>query len=78
MDLFAPGARVTSLAPGGGVQTADGTSFAAPVVSGVAALLMAYFPALTAADVHGLLVQTVARYADGCPRCDAMPCTCPH
>lgn len=24
------------------------------------------------------LDDAVARYADGCPRCDAMPCTCPH
>ena len=44
VDLFAPGATVTSLAPGGGVQTADGTSFASPVTAGVAALVMAYFP----------------------------------
>ncbi|HEX8386903.1 MAG TPA: S8 family serine peptidase [Rubricoccaceae bacterium] len=64
VDLFAPGAQVTSLAPGGGVQTADGTSFASPVTAGVAALLMAYFPDLTAADVRQILVDSAVRYAD--------------
>lgn len=63
VDLFAPGAGVTSLAPGGGTQTADGTSFAAPVVSGVAALLMAYFPDLSAADVREILLATATRHA---------------
>lgn len=64
VDLFAPGAQVTSLAPGGGVQTADGTSFASPVTAGVAALVMAYFPDLTAADVRQILVDSAVRYAD--------------
>ena len=35
---------------------------AAPVVSGVAALLMAYFPELTAAQVKALLVETARRF----------------
>ncbi|MEM0963279.1 MAG: S8 family serine peptidase, partial [Bacteroidota bacterium] len=52
VDLFAPGAGVESLKPGGGIQTANGTSFAAPVVAGVAALLMAYFPDFSAAEVR--------------------------
>ena len=64
VDLFAPGAAVTSLAPGGGVATHDGTSFAAPVTTGVAALLMAYFPDLTATDVRQILMDSATRYAD--------------
>ena len=64
VDLFAPGARVTSLAPGGGVQTADGTSFASPVTAGVAALVMAYFPDLSAAQVRQILLDSATRYAD--------------
>ena len=64
VDLFAPGARVTSLAPGGGVQTADGTSFAAPVAAGVAALVMAYYPELSATDVRQILMDSATRYAD--------------
>lgn len=64
VDLFAPGADVTSLEMGGGTQVAGGTSFAAPVVSGVAALLMGHFPDLTAADVREILLQTSARFPE--------------
>ncbi len=64
VDLFAPGASVTSLAPGGGVQTADGTSFAAPVTAGVAALVMAYFPTLSAEQVRQILLDSATPYAD--------------
>ena len=64
VDVFAPGARVTSLKPGGGVQTADGTSFASPVVAGVAALVMAYFPDLSAAEVRQILLDSATPYAD--------------
>ena len=63
VDLFAPGAGVTSLKPGGGTQTADGTSFAAPVVAGVAALVMAYFPDLSAEEVRQILLDSSVRYA---------------
>lgn len=64
VDLFAPGAGVTSLKPGGGVQTANGTSFAAPVVAGVAALVMAYFPELSAEEVRQVLLDSATRYDD--------------
>jgi subtilisin family serine protease len=40
-DLVAPGEKVTAPVPGGGIDTKDGTSMAAPHVSGAAALLMA-------------------------------------
>ena len=62
VDLFAPGAAVTSLKPGGGIQTANGTSFASPVVAGVAALVMAYFPELSAEDVRQVLLESATRY----------------
>jgi len=45
-DLVAPGEKILSAAPGGGVELQDGTSMAAPHVSGVAALLMARYPEL--------------------------------
>ncbi len=59
VDLFAPGADILSAVPGGSVGRESGTSMAAPVVSGVAALLMAYFPELTAADVKRVLMESV-------------------
>lgn len=40
-DLVAPGEKITSTVPNGGYKVKDGTSMAAPHVSGAAALLMA-------------------------------------
>ncbi|MDF1505228.1 S8 family peptidase, partial [Roseisolibacter sp. H3M3-2] len=64
VDLFAPGVDILSTVPGGGYKREQGTSMAAPVVSGVAALLMAHFPTLTAADVKRIILQTVTPYRD--------------
>lgn len=64
VDVFAPGVDILSTVPGGGFARESGTSMAAPVVSGVAALLMSYFPKLTPADVKKLILDTSTRYAD--------------
>jgi subtilisin family serine protease len=58
VDLFAPGQAIYAAAPDDDYGSNDGTSLAAPVVSGVAALLMAYFPELEAADVRRILLET--------------------
>lgn len=64
VDLFAPGADIYSTVPGGEYARESGTSMAAPVVSGVAALLMAYYPELTAADVREILMASVTKLGD--------------
>jgi subtilisin family serine protease len=64
VDLFAPGDAILSTAPGSTYESASGTSFAAPVVSGVAALIMAYHPELTAADVRRIILETVTPLGD--------------
>ena len=64
VDLFAPGAAVKSLAPGGETQVANGTSFAAPVVAGVAALVMSYFPDLSAEEVRQILLDSATPMAE--------------
>jgi serine protease AprX len=45
-DVVAPGEKITSAIPGGGLRTLDGTSQATPHVSGACALLMARHPEL--------------------------------
>lgn len=62
VDLFAPGQDILSTLPGGRYGRESGTSMAAPTVSGVAALLLAYFPRLTAVDVRRILLATATRY----------------
>jgi len=64
VDVFAPGVDILSTVPGGGYERESGTSMAAPVVSGVAAMLMSYFPTLSAADVKRILIDSSTRYAD--------------
>jgi cell wall-associated protease len=52
VDVFAPGTRIYSTLPGGNKYgNLDGTSMAAPVVTGVAALIMEYFPSLSPEEV---------------------------
>jgi subtilisin family serine protease len=64
VDVFAPGIDILSAEPGDGWVEQQGTSMAAPVVTGVAALLMAYFPDLTAAEVKEILLESSVKYAD--------------
>lgn len=56
VDIFAPGADIITLDSSGTYNMHDGTSLAAPVVTGVAALLLAYHPELTPQQVIDLLL----------------------
>jgi subtilisin family serine protease len=64
VDVFAPGSDINSTAPGNTYESASGTSFAAPVVSGIAALLMAYYPELSAADVRRIILESAVPLRD--------------
>ena len=57
LDLVAPGNNTTTLS-GGHYGTGGGTSFASPVVAGVAALVLSVNPSLTPAQVTTILKQT--------------------
>ncbi|HET6252944.1 MAG TPA: S8 family peptidase [Puia sp.] len=59
VDLFAPGSDIYSTVPNNGYDYKSGSSMSAPVVSGVAALLMSYFPSLTARQVKEILLKSV-------------------
>lgn len=51
VHVAAPGEHITSTVPGGKYGVWSGTSMAAPIVAGEAALIRARFPALSAAEV---------------------------
>ncbi len=58
VDLFAPGVYVYSTLPKNIYKESSGTSMAAPVVSGVAALLFSYFPELSAKEVKEVILES--------------------
>jgi subtilisin family serine protease len=62
VDVFAPGVDIYSTIPGNQYEKDSGTSMAAPVVTGLAALLMDYFPSLTAADVKRIILASATRH----------------
>jgi subtilisin family serine protease len=62
VDVFAPGVEIYSTKPGGSYQMLEGTSMASPVVAGVAATLMAYFPDLTAPQTKQIIMESATRY----------------
>lgn len=58
VDVFAPGTRIYSTVPGGNkYENLQGTSMAAPVVTGVAALVLEYYPNLTAQQVKYCIMR---------------------
>jgi subtilisin family serine protease len=62
VDLFAPGVYVYSTLPGNNYKKSSGTSMAAPVVTGVAAMLFSYFPELSAREVKEVILESVMEY----------------
>ncbi len=61
VDLFAPGVDIYSATPNDTYESFDGTSMASPAVAGAAALLMAYYPNLSAFEVKTILLETVTK-----------------
>jgi cell wall-associated protease len=59
VDVFAPGVRIYSTFPGGNhYGNLQGTSMAAPIVTGLAALLRTYYPELTAVQVKKIIEES--------------------
>lgn len=70
-DLLAPGEGVTVAYPGGGYSVVSGTSFAAPHVSGVVALMWSANPKLIG-DIDAttrILMETAQAYTGPLPEC---------
>ncbi|WP_212004127.1 S8 family peptidase [Chitinophaga sp. HK235] len=66
VDVFAPGVQIYSTVPGGNKYgSASGTSMAAPVVAGVAALVLSYYPDLSARQLKYILEKSATPLPDG-------------
>lgn len=59
VDVFAPGYAIKTCGLNNTYSKASGTSIAAPVVSGIAAVLKSYYPYLTAAEIKEILIKSV-------------------
>lgn len=70
VDVFAPGVDVFSTTPNQGYESLSGTSMAAPVTAGVAALLMSYYPDLKVDQVKEIILTSAIKMDDlkvNCP-----------
>ena len=62
VDVFAPGMQIYSTIPGGNTYgDAQGTSMASPVVAGVAAFLLQYYPTLTPQQVKQVIENSASK-----------------
>jgi cell wall-associated protease len=59
VDLFAPGSDIFSTVPSDSYDYKSGSSMSAPCVTGVAALLLSYFPSLTTQQLKYILLKSV-------------------
>jgi subtilisin family serine protease len=62
VDVFAPGVSILSTVPENDYQRNQGTSMAAPVVSGLAALILSYYPELSAQQVREIILESATRF----------------
>lgn len=69
VDVFAPGVQIYSTIPGGDKYgSASGTSMAAPVVTGIAAIILSHYPDLSAKQVKYVIEKTAGPLPDGTTR----------
>ena len=62
VDLFAPGLDIYSTTPGNTYTNESGTSMACPTTTGVAALLLSYFPNLSYVEIKDILKQSTRKF----------------
>lgn len=61
VDVFAPGVDIYSTLPDNTYGSYDGTSMAAPVTAGVAALVWSYYPQLTAIELKEIMLLSAIK-----------------
>lgn len=62
VDVFSPGVKIYSTVPENKYKNQQGTSMASPAAAGVAAIIMSYFPDLTAVQVREILTQSSRKF----------------
>jgi subtilisin family serine protease len=61
VDVFSPGVEIYSTLPGGNEYgNQQGTSMASPVTAGIAALILSYYPELSAKQVKSVIEKSVS------------------
>jgi cell wall-associated protease len=63
VDIFAPGYEIYNTVPENEYQKLQGTSMAAPMVSGVAAFLKSYFPELSMKEIKDIIIESGKDYS---------------
>ncbi|GAB4199151.1 MAG: S8 family peptidase [Thermoflexibacter sp.] len=61
VDVFSPGVDIYSTTPENTYQSLNGTSMAAPVTAGIAAVLFSYYPHLTAVQVRDIILKSTIK-----------------
>ncbi|NJO88420.1 MAG: S8 family serine peptidase [Chloroflexia bacterium] len=64
VSVFAPGVAIYSTVPDNSYKNLQGTSMAAPVVTGIAALVLSYYPNLKAEDLRKIILESSVKYPD--------------
>lgn len=64
VDVFAPGYEIYNTVPGNKYDKLNGTSMAAPMVTGVAAFLKGYFPKFTMVEIRQIILDSAVDFSE--------------
>lgn len=67
VDLYAPGVDIWAVMPNDKIEASQGTSLSAPIVSGIATMLRAYYPKLKASQIKEILIKSARLIPEGKP-----------
>ncbi len=62
VDFFAPGVNILSTYPDNTYKAESGTSFSAPITTGIASLVKSYYPSLNYKELKYALVNSVVKF----------------
>lgn len=61
-DIFAPGIDISTFSPNNNYTESSGTSYSAPIVATIAAIIRSYYPNLSAKQVKQILMESGTSY----------------